>query len=215
MPRIDMLPSPENVSIVESVPGSSAPKVLGQAEVRLSDGPDYARLLANAEKLSRGKFVEILKQSGLKGKVVLPKADRDVPEAIERLLSEMTFTSQFYAIRRLHELILPPRRIGSPAWRPRPRLCKPGVADRVLLPPRHKVFKARALYAQRMSSRDEHPAWAHWHKAYAWAAAGRPVDAMAELAAAEPDKTPPPKEASPNRHGSSCWMPTAASITRN
>jgi hypothetical protein len=189
LPRVDVSPSPESVSILETAPGAATATVLGQAEIPLSGGPDYSLLVANAEKLSRGKFVEILKQSGYEGKALPPQADRDVPPAIERSLSEMTFTSQFYAVRRLHELI---RSEGESAARVGALVrgyANLGWQTEFYFHPAHNVFKARALlYAQRMASRDEHSAWARWHKAYAWVAAGRPVDALADLAAAEKDK---------------------------
>ena len=133
------------------------------------------------EKLSRSTFVEFLRKAGFDGKPI-PKSDTSVPDAIEALLSEMTFTSQFSAIRQLHDLT-----------------HKAGTSDAVLEAlvrgyanlgclteyywhPAHKVFKARAmLYADRLLASNRKSPRALWHRAYARALVGLPRYARSDL----------------------------------
>ncbi|MBN1394386.1 MAG: hypothetical protein JW959_05140 [Pirellulales bacterium] len=147
---------------------------------------DYRPWFFQAEELSRGEYVETLKKAGFTGEANQWKADGDVPEEINQLLDAMTFTKQFDAVRRLHELI---RRDGeSPA-----RLgalirgyANLGVLTEFYWNPAHKVFKARALlYAQRFLARDAQSPTALWHRAYAYGLTGLHKFALDDLQAAD------------------------------
>jgi len=156
------------------------------ADVAASDSVDHREWLIEAETLSRGAYVEALRKCGFRGKANAVRGDAGVPEEIETQLGEMVFTSQFIAVRRLHELIRAqgesPARLGA--------LVR-GYANLGLLTefhwhPMHKVFKARALvYAQRMLAGDPPSCAARWHRAYAFAAAGLHGPAIDDLEAAE------------------------------
>ncbi len=98
----------------------------------------------------------------------------------------MTFTSQFQAVRELHEAIHSggesPALLGGLVR----GYANLGLLTEYLWHPEHKAFKARALlYAQRMVARDEHSAQARWHRAYALALIGLHKAALDDLDAAE------------------------------
>ncbi|HLA84179.1 MAG TPA: hypothetical protein VJL29_05255 [Thermoguttaceae bacterium] len=172
-------------------PGKKSPEQVRDYRYDQPDGrAPYVPILVSAEEMSRGWFVETLDKLGFSGKPLRRNPEAEVPSEAERLLTEMTFTSQFHAIRLLHEAI---RRDGESdallgaltrgyanlGW-----LCE----NQWLRGP--SVFKARALlYAQRMVARDEHRAWALYHRAYALAAASLHADALADLEAASKIKS--------------------------
>ena len=143
---------------------------------------DYLNSAASAEEMSCQWCVEVLKKLGFSGEPNKRNSDAKVPEQVEPLLAQMTFTSQFQAIRLLHEAI---RRDGE-SDELLGALVR-GYANLGWLTEHHwlagpDVFKARAiLYAQRMVARGDHPAWANWHRAYALAAIGLHAKALADL----------------------------------
>ena len=160
------------------------PPVFKHYELKLNGHLPY--LAAEAEKLSRTTLVELLKEAGFSGKANQWKPDATMPAHVEPLLAEMTFTSQFQAVRGVARGDPRRRRIARALGRPGPWLCEPGPADGVSVAPGDKVFKARALlYAQRMVARDEHSAQARWHRPYALAVIGLHKDALDNLDAAE------------------------------
>ena len=171
-------------------------------ELKLNGHLPY--LAAEAEKLSRTTLVELLKEAGFSGKANQWKPDATMPAHVEPLLAEMTFTSQFQAVRELHEAIHgggeSPALLGG--------LVR-GYANLALLTeylwhPEHKVFKARALlYARRMVARDEHSAQARWHRAYALAVIGLHKDALDDLDAAEKEA----KAAGASAAAQPAWAP--------
>lgn len=153
-----------------------------------SKGPlDYVALAADREKASRTTLVKLLKKAGFEGKPNTRKADAAVPEAVDRLLAQMTFTSQFDAVRRLHAAIRAdgesPARLGALAR----GYANLGVLTEVYWHPAHKGFKARAmLYARRMAAAEEKASpQALWHRAYVFALVGLHKQALADLEAAE------------------------------
>jgi tetratricopeptide (TPR) repeat protein len=158
------------------------------AEFALPDSVDHRQWLVEAERLSRGTYVEALRKCGFEGKANVAGGEAGVPAEIEERLGEMVFTSQFVAVRQLHELIRAkgesPARLGA--------LVR-GYANLGLLTefhwhPMHKVFKARSLvYAQRMLAADRQSYPARWHRAYAFAATGLHGLAIEDLEAAEAD----------------------------
>ena len=149
---------------------------------------DIPYLAAEAEKLSRTKLVDVLKEAGFTGKANEWNRNAALPDGIEQLLSEMVFTSQFHAVRELHAAIA--ARGESPALLG--GLVR-GYANLGLLTeyhwhPAHRSFKARALlYAQRMAARDEKSAWTRWHRAYALALIGLHKFALEDIEAAAKD----------------------------
>ena len=136
-----------------------APPLVKRYELKLNGDLPY--LAAEAEKLSRTKFVEALKEAGFSGKANPWTPEAKMPDHIEPLLCEMTFTSQFQALRELHEAIHcggeSPALLGGLVR----GYANLGVLTEYLWHPEHKAFKARAwLYAERMVARDEHSALA-------------------------------------------------------
>ncbi len=161
-----------------------APPLVKRYELKLNGDLPY--LAAEAEKLSRTKFVEALKEAGFSGKANPWTPEAKMPDHIEPLLCEMTFTSQFQALRELHEAIHcggeSPALLGGLVR----GYANLGVLTEYLWHPEHKAFKARAwLYAERMVARDEHSALARWHRAYAMALIGMHKAALEDLDAAD------------------------------
>jgi beta-lactamase regulating signal transducer with metallopeptidase domain/tetratricopeptide (TPR) repeat protein len=150
--------------------------MMARAEVDTSEGRwrDYGALLVQAERLSRTEFVDVLGRVHKgHGGPNPQKPDAAVPAKIDERLGEMTFTSQFEAIRALHQLIgeggESPARLGALVR----AYANLGVLTEVYCCPAHKVFKARALlYAQRLSHLEARPGWAKFHRAYAFALTG-------------------------------------------
>ena len=119
------------------------------------------------EKMSRGAFVDFLRKAGFDGKPI-PKSDTSVPEAIETLLSEMTFTSQFSAIRQLHSLTRKEGTSNAALEALVRGYANLGCLTEYYWHPAHKVFKARAmLYADRLFASQPKNPRAFWHRAYA------------------------------------------------
>lgn len=144
----------------------------------------YPKTCTSMEKMSRGKFVEFLREAGFAGEPI-PTTDAGVPESIEKLLSEMTFTSQFSAVRQLHALAhdegTSDARLGALVR----GYANLGCLTEFYWHPAHKVFKARTtLYAERLLARKPKAPWGSWHRAYAYALAGLPKQARADLDAA-------------------------------
>ena len=163
--------------------------LLGSGEYVLPVAPaspvDYVKLLERAETLSRKEFVEALRKGGFRGKANR-RSEAKVPDSVEKLLGQLTFTAQFAAVRELHGLI---RSQGeSPALR---GALVRGYANLGVLTEYHwyasyKIFWARALLsAQRLVAADPQSASALWHRSYALALAGLHRAALADLAAAE------------------------------
>ena len=92
------------------------PPVYKEYKLTLKGNVPY--LAAEAEKLSRTWFLDVLKQAGFSGKANQWNPDAAVPDEIEKLLTDMSFIAQFYAqcadcIRRL-----PPAANRRPCWPP-------------------------------------------------------------------------------------------------
>jgi tetratricopeptide (TPR) repeat protein len=183
---LDLAVTPGNPNRIEILRGVEAErKVVADVELRLGARDYYPGLISAVERLSRTGLVESLKKAGFEGKALGWKPDLNVPDETQRLLEEMTFSSQFFALRRIHAQ----RRAegDSPALlaglvRGYANL---GVLSEIYLHPAHKVFKARALiYAFRLRERNVRPVWARYHQAYAYALAGLHQWAIQELEAA-------------------------------
>ena len=164
---------------------------LGAVLLKPASSVDPRRWLVEAERCSRTFYVEALRKCGFHGNANRRPFAAGVPEEIERGLSEMVFTSQLIALRQLHELVRSdgesPARLGALVR----GYANLGMLTEFHWHPAHKVFKARALlYAQRMVAREPDPAYALWHRAYAFAAAGLHALALDDLKTAEKNSLP-------------------------
>ncbi|HEY2826172.1 MAG TPA: hypothetical protein VGJ04_01110, partial [Pirellulales bacterium] len=144
---------------------------------------DYQRLTIDMEALTRTKFPTAIKD-GLSANTELPtvptaaknaEADKDqatvlandgvVPKEIEEQLAEMSFTSQFAAVRKLHAVIYDsgesPERLGALVR----GYANLGLMTEYFSSPINRVCRARSLlYAQRMAAKDSRSALAEEHR---------------------------------------------------
>ncbi len=149
-----------------------------------TDAIDHVALIVWAEQMSRKESVAALRKAGFAGKPNR-KSAAAVPDSAEKLLSEMTFTAQYAAVRELHGLIRSqgesPALLGALVR----AYANLGVQCEYHWYPSSKVFKARALlYAQRMVAADPASPSALWHRSYALALTGLHGAALADLDAA-------------------------------
>jgi hypothetical protein len=93
---------PTRLEVRRGLPGQRDAIITHKLKKEL-DRWQLLREAVEMEDLSRTAFVEVLKKAGFSGKP-LPQGSAAVPEAIGKLLNEMTFTSQFSAVRQLHKL---------------------------------------------------------------------------------------------------------------
>jgi tetratricopeptide (TPR) repeat protein len=146
---------------------------------------DYGVLAREAEALSRGEFVEVLKAAGLQG-TANAKAERGkVSDASEAALMTLTFSEQLRALRELHAAT---REQGEAPLRALALVrgyALLGNMTENLLYPAHKVFNARSLlYAERALVQWPETRTSRWTRAYARALTGLHGDALEDLAAA-------------------------------
>ncbi|HZZ73982.1 MAG TPA: hypothetical protein VFE24_17140 [Pirellulales bacterium] len=135
----------------------------------------YPELVSASEKLARTEWVAVLKQSGFAGADRHPgsKRTRQMPEAVETLLNDLTFSAQFDAVRRLHVALEQDR--DSPVLlggliRGYAQL---GLLTEPYFCSLHSVFTARALlYAQRWVVQANADTESLRHLAFAEALAG-------------------------------------------
>ncbi len=135
-----------------------------------------------------------------------------VPEAIEKLLGEMNFLSQFHALRELHAIIHDQGESSALIGALSRAYANLGVMTEFHWHPAHTVLKARSmLYAQRLVARDDKSPVGKWHRAYASALVGLPNGAEADLKEANEawramaSKDRPPKPA---------WLPLVGPFCR-
>ncbi len=182
---LDLAVIPGKPSVIEILEGAYPTQaVIARREI--SWAGDYKALLVKAEELSRTWFVEILQDLELQRGAEKPSSDAPVPEPTEALLGEMTFTSQFRAVRQLHEALdehgESPALLGGLVR----GYTNLGVLTEWYWHPAHKALKARALlYAQRMRAADPDSCWAAWHRAYACTLIGFHQIALADLKAGQ------------------------------
>jgi len=152
-------------------------------------GASIADALINCEAMSRGKYLESLKQVGFdpaKTNITAkaPCTDPAPPEA-ENLLYQTTLMAPFGAIQRTHQAIY-----QSGESRDRLGALVRGYANLGQLTSFQWssipiVFTARSLlYAQRTVNKYPAEPLAYYHRAYAFAMAGLAASAVADLAAA-------------------------------
>ena len=183
----DLKATPGDPSVAELVHGFPANRTSSaQFEIAFNACKDYETTAAQAEVLSRGKFVEALKQAGASVQPNKRNESVAVPEKVEKLLGEMNFLSQFQAARELHEAIRNQGESSALVGALVRAYANLGVMTEFHWHPAHKVFKARALlYARRMAARDPRSPAALWHCAYAAALSGVHCGALRDLDEAE------------------------------
>ncbi len=174
---------PNNLTIEVGPPANR--KKIAALEL-VSDADYYKDLLQKTEELSRGKFLTALKNGGYILKSKKAQSDEKLPPEIEKLLREMNYFSQYSAIRQLHELICTRGESAELQGGLVRGYANLGVLTEYNWHPAFKVFFARSmLYAQRMVAQGNHPRWAKWHRAYAYALAGLQKWALKDLKDAE------------------------------
>ena len=147
------------------------------------------------ERHSREAFVDALRKAGFEGQANVWNEVDPLQDEVDSLLLEMTFTSQFEAVRRAHRHI---RAKGeSPEWL---GALVRGYANLGMMTachwhPAHKAFTARSyLYAKRLEHRQPDTAVAIWHLAYAKSLAGMHMRTVSLLEgeAAQSEQPKPP-----------------------
>jgi len=144
---------------------------------------DHLWLLDRVEPLSRGRFVEALRDSGVAGTPKPPRAETPEDPAIEADLGTLSVFGQLAAVRAVHGEI---RRGGES-----PQLLGElvrgyallGVLTERLWNASHEAYMARSLlYARRLEALDPKSPRGPWHRAIAEALAGYPKAALDDLA---------------------------------
>jgi tetratricopeptide (TPR) repeat protein len=155
----------------------------------------YASLARALEPALRGELVDRLRAAGLQGNAVPDNPGGQLADDIEPLLAEMSFVSQYAAVRQIHHAIAEhgesPARLGG--------LVR-GYANLTMLSRHHwnsahTVFTARALlYAERMAALDNTGRSSQQHRAYARAIVGMhglALQDLKDLPAASGDENDP------------------------
>jgi hypothetical protein len=192
-PPFDLLCSAGQPSLLELVRGvGPRQRSIWQRELPIASAFDYSQYVSLMESMSRNEFVTVLERHGFKRMArALPKGGGDLPSDIANHLNEMSFTSQFAALRRLHALqgsnISDDARLAALAR----CYATLGVISEYYWNPMHQVFKARALlYAERLVARDGKSSWALAHRAYARALVGLHGAALTDLEATQLEPSP-------------------------
>lgn len=197
--------------VVECGP-AAASRAIWKAEAATPsvDNQWPAEALVHAEGLSRAGYLVAFKRAGLIGKANPVDAKAGVPADVEKLLSQMTFTAQFAAVRQLHQVIRTkgesPATLGAISR----AYANLGMLTDTQWGGLPWVFKARGLlYAERLRQRDPKSPVGYWHRAYAAALAGMHATALDDLKEADTlrDKTAVPEWA--DLAGSLCRFDTA------
>lgn len=136
-------------------------------------GNHFYILLEEAERRSRGPYVDLLHRSGFVGAANKMSPTAKTPEAIDALLNEMNVFSQFQAVRLAHAAIRhdgeSPQRLAALVR----GYANLGQLTRFEWTAAHDVFEARSLlYAQRMVAAQPQSPLALHCRAYAEAMVG-------------------------------------------
>jgi tetratricopeptide (TPR) repeat protein len=120
-----------------------------------------------AERMSRGKFKNLLKEQGLGKSVPAPREFAGVPRETRERLWEWNEMTVLGALRRIHAEIRTkgesPELLAGLAV----GYANLGSLTDSYVSPTSKVFYARALvYAQRLVHKSDESDWALWHRAY-------------------------------------------------
>jgi tetratricopeptide (TPR) repeat protein len=159
--------------------------------------PLPVKAVETAEEISRGLLVKCLAAARF-----TPKPNKrsaaPVPAAAEELLKPMRETSQFAAVRMLHDEIRGKGESDALVGALARGYANLGLLTEFHWTPAPYAFKARSLlYAQRLVARSPKSPLARWHRAYAAALSGLhklallDLDEAAKLAKADPAAKPP------------------------
>jgi len=191
------------VHVEQGEPG--ARKSILQVEFSKS-GNDAAPLAASAQGLSRQQFANLLNRAGLSPTSVKFRAESTLGKQTADRIAEMTYVSQFAALRALHAEIksdgASPELLGALIR----AYANLGVLTEHFWVSDHRVYKARALlYAERLLDRMPDEPWALWHRAYARAMTGLHGDALKDITATANRKSSKPQPE---------WAPLIESICK-
>ncbi len=195
-PPADQLltPSVAGKQITIRARSTADPQVLWTGElVGANFPPTYTAIVETAEKLSRGEFIDALRQHGYTGTSNDVNALAPGQLEAEGLVGHLDELSQLAAIRLTHETIRTdgesPQSLGM-LVRAYANLSQ---LTRLQWSTENRVYAARALlYSQRMVAAEPDSAWALWHRAYARALVGIQGMALADLQRAALLPSPPP-----------------------
>ncbi|MFL5241015.1 MAG: hypothetical protein ACJ8FY_02820 [Gemmataceae bacterium] len=193
------------------------PEVLGKTEFLIPPGGhDWDKVLEQTEKLSRETFLDWLKSAGFSGEANKTKPEGSLSEATEKELRHLTFTSQYKAVRDLHQRM----RTEGESLELLGGLVR-GYSNLGILTEHqwhsfHKVFKARALlYAQRMVVKQGGKGLSgSWHRAYAFALAGCHKAALDDLENAKDDLRALKSGKDAPRNRPPAWVPLIEALAR-
>ncbi|MFN0051956.1 MAG: tetratricopeptide repeat protein [Planctomycetales bacterium] len=162
------------------------PVVLWAGELAVDSVGALETLVTRAEALSRGAFVDVLKEAGFQPRSKpAPRPSSIVPAPLEQLMADYELLAQYEAIRRLHGEIASggesPETLAALAR----SYALMGVLTGTHWSPATKVFRARGLlYAERLVVQSQASAWSLWQRAYVRTLAGLHQQALDDLAAA-------------------------------
>ena len=139
-----------------------------------------------AERMSRGKFKNLLTQQGLGKPVPAAREFAGVPRETAERLWEWNEIAVLGALRRIHAEIRAkgesPELLAGLAV----GYANLGSLTEYYFSPAHKAFSARALlYAERLLRETEGSDWALWHRAYVRAIVGLHEQALTDVKAAK------------------------------
>jgi tetratricopeptide (TPR) repeat protein len=159
-----------------------AAKTIWNAQGGFPAAVSYRQIIELCERHARFDVLGGLRRAGFVQRPDRWNVNGTVPADVEELLETPTFATQFQVLHRVHRAVRAdgesPAALGALVR----AYANLGVATDFHWSPAHKVFKARALlYAQRLVSRDPDSPWGYWHRAYAFALAGIPGEAIADF----------------------------------
>ena len=155
-----------------------------------TNGHSVESLTIMMERLSREQMPAALQKAGYPALAGKRKWTNDpVPDEAKKRLEEMTFTSQFAALREIHATIAAKGESRDLVGGLIRAYANLGLLTEINWSPAHKAFKARALlYAERLVARFPKAASSHWLKAYASGIAGVHIESLTELETAKKAK---------------------------
>jgi tetratricopeptide (TPR) repeat protein len=151
----------------------SQTEALGMEDYKTAQEVRVSHLVGTFERLSRVEMVAYLREAGVDGKPRPWVEQAAVPAAVELLLGEMNFVSQWEAARQLHREL--DRRGASAELMSALAMAYAnlGLLTEYHWNTAHHVFTARALiYAQRLVTSRRRPELGLLTRAYAYALAG-------------------------------------------
>jgi tetratricopeptide (TPR) repeat protein len=175
--------------------------------------PGQRNWIERMESLSRDGFLEALEKAGYEPRDRMKSTNAAAPlepDLIEKIERQLTFESQFLAIRRLHTAIVEDGETRARLGGLVQAYANLGVLTEHQWHPMTYAFKARSLiYAQRWTALDPKSALAVQHRAYAFALVGMHAEALKDLQTAEQLAAASPVKANPP-----AWVPLIDAFSR-